>query len=387
MIRVALLTEIISPYRVPVFNHLARDPRIQLRVLFLAETEDRRRWRVPKSEIRFPFRVLPGRAVARTYQRAPLFLNPSVIRHLRRGRYDVIICGGYQHPTYWLALLYCKLARKRALLWTESNRNDARFSHPVKDSYKRFLVSQYDGYIAAGDAQKEYLGDFGINPESIWLAPNAVDNHFFSQAAEAQRAIKERLKEEMGIRGQVVLYVGRLLDAKGIPQLLQAFECVAKGRDATLVIVGDGPDERKYRVMAQWAGLPVYFAGFQQQEDLPSFYGMADIFVFPTQSDQWGLAINEAMASSLPVIVSSVAGAAPNLVRDGYNGLLFEPGDVPALAAHMERLLADPELANQMGQASQRMIESHSPEKCAAGFIEAITGVYGLNGKAGLPCR
>ena len=387
MIRVALLTEIISPYRVPVFNQLASDPRIQLQVLFLAETEDRRRWRVPKSEIRFPFRVLPGRVIARTYQQAPLFLNPGVISHLRQGKYDVIICGGYQHPTYWLALLYCKLARKRALLWTESNRHDARSSNRAKDAYKRLLIGLYDGYIAAGSAQKEYLGDFGIDPESIWLAPNAVDNHFFTQAATTQRAIKEKLKEELGIRGQVVLYVGRLLDAKGIPDLLQAFGGVAKGRDATLVIVGDGPDERKYRVMAHRAGLPVYFAGFQQQEELPRFYGMADIFVFPTQSDQWGLAINEAMASGLPVIVSSVAGATPNLVRDGYNGLLFEPGDVPALAAHMERLLTDPELANQMGQASQHMIESHSPERCAAGFIEAITGVYRQNEKAKLPCR
>ncbi|HKP54374.1 MAG TPA: glycosyltransferase family 4 protein [Chloroflexia bacterium] len=387
MIRVALLTEIISPYRVPVFNHLARDPRIELRVLFLAETEDRRSWRVPRSEIRFPFHVLPGRVVARTYQRAPLFLNPGVISHLRRGRYDVIICGGYQHPTYWLTLLYCKLARKRALLWTESNRRDTRSGNRAKNVYKRLLIGLYDGYIAAGSAQKEYLSDFGIDPDRIWTAPNAVDNHFFARRASAQRPIKEKLKDELGIKGQVVLYVGRLLDAKGIPHLLQALERVTKKVDATLVIVGDGPDESKYRVEAGKRGLPVYFAGFQQQEELSRYYGMADIFVFPTESDQWGLAINEAMASGLPVIVSSVAGAASDLVRDGYNGLLFEPGDVPALAAHIERLLTDRELADRMGQASQRIIEAHSPERCAAGFVEAIIGVCRRGEEANRRCR
>jgi glycosyltransferase involved in cell wall biosynthesis len=376
MIRVGLLTEIISPYRVPVFNCLAGVRGIHLNVVFLAETEDRRAWHVPKEAIRFDYTILSGFVVGRSIQDSPLFLNPGIIPHLQRAKYDVIVCGGYQHPSYWLALLYAKIARKRILLWSESTRQDARSENAVKASLKRFLIGRYDGYIVPGTPQKNYLSDFNVPCDNIWNAPNAVDIVYFSETSVPYRKNKEALKREMGVRGAIVLYVGRLLDAKGVRDLLTACEKVRKDLELTLIVVGSGPDQIRYEAEAAASGSAVQFAGFQQQAVLPKFYGMADVFVLPTHSDTWGLVINEAMASGLPVISSTAAGAAMDLVQHGRNGYLFEPGNVDALATHIRTVLNAPDKAEDMGRASLEIVQGYSPERCAEGFVKAIVNIH-----------
>jgi len=102
-IRAVVLTEIIAPYRVPFLNLLAQEAGIDLEVLFMAESEPRRRWRVPKDEIRFRYRVLRGLRWSRRRTGDSLFFNPGVLSHLRRLRPHVVVCGGWHQPTCWLA--------------------------------------------------------------------------------------------------------------------------------------------------------------------------------------------------------------------------------------------------------------------------------------------
>ena len=110
---VAILTEIISPYRIPVFNELSNDPRIDLEVLFFSQTERRRSWRIPLDKIRFTYRVLQGILVSQRYQGGPIFLNPTIVYDIWKGKYHSIICFGSHHPTIWLALIAGKMSRTR----------------------------------------------------------------------------------------------------------------------------------------------------------------------------------------------------------------------------------------------------------------------------------
>lgn len=370
--KVALLTEIISPYRVPVFNALASQPQIDLTVLFAAETSRIRQWTVPKEAIRFAYEVLPGWEVATVSQHSSLFFNPNVAASLRRNRFDVVICGGYHQPTYWLALLYTHLTRTRTILWSESNRRDQRVSYRLKSLFKKTLISSFDQYIVPGQSQQEYLLDFGIQSANIWTAPNAVDVEYFRQKSHEYRLSKSDIKHKLGISGTAVLYVGRLLDAKGVADVLQAFEKVQSDQDVTLLIVGSGPDEQRYRAWAAERGLKVVFTGFVQQNELPLYYAISDIFVFPTYSDPWGLVINEAMSCGLPVVVSSIAGATKDLVKHGWNGYVFDPGDVETLAHHIQSLINAPEMRILMGERSQQHMHNYTPDKCAEGFTRAI---------------
>ncbi len=372
-VRVALLTEIISPYRIPVFNELAAEERIELEVLFFSETEGRRNWRIPWEKIRFRHRVLPGLLIAQRYQGGPIFFNPGILTALWRGKYRAVICFGYHHPTIWLALLWCRFSSARALLWSESTLRDARSSRMVVERLKRRLLQFFDGFVAAGKSQVEYLRYLGAPAEQIWVAPDAVDSDFFTVQSQICREQRVEIKRSLRVRGPVVLYVGRLLDAKGIPELLAAFRQVVSEQRATLLMVGDGPDRARYQAWCREREMnSVRFEGVRSQQDLPRYYGIADVFVFPTRSDPWGLVLNEAMCSGLPVICSTAAGAAADLVRSGQNGFLHELGDIATLKRHMSTLLSDDRLRLRMGKASREIIAGFGPQNMAQGFRNAV---------------
>ena len=164
-----------------------------------------------------------------------------------------------------------------------------------------------------------------------------------------------------------------MLDDKGIPELIEAFQKVVVEHDATMLLVGDGPDIDRYReVCSRRSITSVRFDGFCSQEVLPKYYAIADFLVFPTRSDPWGLVLNEAMCAGLPVICSRAAGASAELVYQKRNGLLHQPEDVDEICSHMLTLLRDEKMRKNMGLESQQIIASFHPKKMARGFVEAI---------------
>ncbi|MEA5593444.1 glycosyltransferase family 4 protein [Rivularia sp. UHCC 0363] len=373
--KAVILTEIISPYRIPPFNYLAQDEEIDLTVFFFAETESRRSWLVEKEKIQFSYQVLWGLQLGKSYQSAPVFLNPDVIYQLWKQQPDVIICGGWHHFTHWLALMYAQMTKTPLLIWSESTLKDERILSSIKYKLKEWIVNQADGYIIPGKAQKNYLAELGAREDRIWTAPNAVDSVFFANEAQYYRQQKAILKEKLDIAGCVILYVGRLIDEKGIPELLEAFTKLSPQKQVTLVIVGDGSRSQNYHSYTQQNQLDnVVFAGFQPQTALPQYYGIADIFVFPTRSDTWGLVLNEAMAAGLPIVCSDAAGAAPDLVVNGENGYLIPVGDVEKLSEKLQILVEDENLREKMGLHSQEIIANYTPQKMALGLKEAILG-------------
>lgn len=371
-----ILTEIISPYRIPPFNYLAEDEEIDLTVFFFAETESRRSWLVEKHKIQFNYQVLWGLQLGKSYQSAPVFLNPNVIHQLWKQQPDVIICGGWHHFTHWLAFVYARMTKTPLQIWSESTLKDERSVSNLKHKLKSWIVNQADGYIVPGIAQKNYLIDLEAKEDRIYIAPNAVDSHFFTSQAQYYRQQKAVWKEKLGIEGCVILYVGRLIDEKGIPELLEAFTKLSGNRQVTLVIVGNGSQAKEYHSYTQQNQLDnVVFAGFQTQSALPQYYGIADIFVFPTKSDPWGLVLNEAMAAGLPIVCSDAAGAAPDLVVNGKNGYLVPVGDVEKLSEALQTLVEDESLREKMGLHSSDIIADYTPQKMALGLKDAIVKV------------
>jgi glycosyltransferase involved in cell wall biosynthesis len=114
----------------------------------------------------------------------------------------------------------------------------------------------------------------------------------------------------------------------------------------------------------------IYMPGFQQYADLPEFYATAGAFVHASSVEQWGLVVNEAMASGLPVLVSNRCGCADELVDEGHNGFTFDPSDVESLAAMMV-LLSDRADRSTMGVESRRIMAKYGPERFASGFKAA----------------
>ncbi|HXY15195.1 MAG TPA: glycosyltransferase family 4 protein [Terriglobales bacterium] len=372
-LRLVLITEIIAPYRVPVFNVLARQPGIDLHVIFLAETDPtQRQWLVPTDEIRFSFEVLPS--WRRRVYGHNILLNWGVDESLRQSAPDVIICGGYNYIASWEAMRWSRRNGVPFLVWIESTTRDFRSGLALLRSLKTRFLRLCDGFVVAGKSSFQYVGSYAVPEARIFTAPNAVDVAFFSMTAEIARRDASQHRQRLNLPERYFLFVGRLEREKGIFDLVEAYEALPRDLRANvgLVFVGDGsarPGLEK-RVAAVRPGA-IHLPGFLQPESLAICYGLAETFVFPTHSDPWGLVINEAMACSLPVICSNAAGCAEDLVADGHNGRLFTPGDISRLSAAMHELAEDGQLRIAMGQASLRKIHDHSPEACAAGIADA----------------
>jgi glycosyltransferase involved in cell wall biosynthesis len=205
-----------------------------------------------------------------------------------------------------------------------------------------------------------------------------VDNEYFRSGAEAARAVGPERRRELRLPGQYFLCVARLVVKKNLPALIEAYARYRRGAGSgawSLVISGSGPmgPELVRHARLQGAEESILFTGRLGYAELPARYGLAGAFVLPSTSEQWGLVVNEAMASGLPVIVSSQCGCAPELVVEGQNGYLVDPRDPAAIEAALGRMAAaDPSELERMGMRSAELIRAYSPENFAAGLERAI---------------
>jgi glycosyltransferase involved in cell wall biosynthesis len=372
--RLVIVTEIVSPYRIPLFNALAKEERVDLHVIFLAETDPGlRQWRVYKEEIQFSYEVL--RSKRKRVGRYNFLWNWGVSAALAAAKPDVILCGGYNYPASWRALWWARRQGVAFFLWSESNPQDQRRGHALVELLKHEFVSRCNGFVVPGQTAREYLRVQGIGDGRIFPAPNAVDNDLFAQAAAKARQDAAGCRKELGLPARYFVFVGRLVPEKGVFDLLSAY---AKLNDSVrkeigLVFVGDGESrEQLEKRAASISPGTVKFAGFAQREQLAAYYALADVLVLPTYSDTWGLVVNEAMSCGLAVVLSRAAGCAADLVRAGENGWLISAGDIAAMAEVMEEIARNPETCAAMGAQSARHIESFSPAAWSAAIATAM---------------
>ncbi len=381
--KTVILTEIIAPYRIPVFNVLARRAGLDLHVIFLAETyEALRQWRVYKNEICFSYQILPSwrwRA-----GRSSFLINRGLWSALDKASPQVIICGGYNYVASWEALLWARRHRVAFVLWSESNGQDARRGRAWVESLKAYFLRHCDGFVVPGKASFEYLRSLGSPEARILTAPNAVDNSLFTIQAENTSAHANEFREKLKLPLRFILFVGRLVPEKGVFDLLEAYAKLETSlrSEVGLVFAGDGVCREELAQQAKRISPgTVCFPGFAQREDLAGLYALAETLVLPTHSDPWGLVVNEAMACGLPIIVSSVAGCSADLVEDGWNGYVVPPRDAEKLSLAINSLVRQPELRQRMSRHSSERIRNYSPEACADGLAAAAISAAGTGAR------
>jgi glycosyltransferase involved in cell wall biosynthesis len=356
-VKIALLTEIPAPFRIPLFNALAARPDVDLRVLFLAEEDPRRRhYRVYEGEFRFASRVLPGWHLRRGGRW--VVINGQTVRELRRFRPDVVIVGGWNQPALWGALAFARIRHVPAVCWVESTLRDERPRSRPLQLVKLLFVRSCAAFLVPGRASAAYVRSLGVPDELIAVAPNAVDTEIFARARV----------DRSGREGCTFLYVGRLDPEKGLDVLLRAFEEVP-GR---LVLAGSGTEEERLRAAA---GERIEFLGPRDRDELPALYAEADVFVLPSLSEPWGMVLLEAAAAGLPLVATDAAGAAWEVVENDRNGYRVPAGDVGALAEALRLLAVDPARRARLGDRSAEIARRFSPEAWASGLANAVRRV------------
>jgi len=377
--RLVILTEIISPYRIPLFHALAQSSEVDLHVIFLAETDPSlRQWQVYKEEIRFSYEVLPS--WRKRLGKYNVLLNRGLARALRAAAPDVVLCGGYSYVASWEALRWARAHRVPFLLWSESNVQDFRRGHALVEFLKGQFLQKCSGCDVPGQSAREYLLAHKIKEHSIFTAPNAVDNALFAKTAADVRGNEPTERKELSVPDRYFLFAGRLVREKGVFELLYAYAKLdgQLRQQIGLVFVGDGLARRELEEQARSISPGVIrFAGFAQRRQLAAYYALAEILILPTYTDTWGLVVNEAMACGLPVILSRAAGCAADLIKENWNGLLIPPQDVSSLAAAMKNLGSHPEVCLKMGANSLECIAQYSPAQWSMGILRALESAGG----------
>lgn len=372
--RVVVLSEIIAPYRISVFNALARHDGIDLHVVFLAESDPTlRQWLVYKDEIRFSYQVLPSRRLR--FGGHKILLNRGLKNSLQRGAPDAIVCGGYNYLASWQAKSWARRNRVPFILWVESTARDRPNRNRVFEFMKARFMRGCRAFVVPGKSSFEYVRSYGAAEEDIFTAPNAVDIDLFARRAAEVRQDAAMHRQALQLPARFFLFVGRLVPEKGVFDLLDAYGKLSAELRAEigLVFVGEGVARSELSRRADDI-VPgrIHHAGFAQREQLGAYYALADVLVFPSRTDPWGLVVNEAMACGLPVISTEAAGCTADLVEDNWNGRIVCSGDVGQLASAMEELARNPVLRSRMGNHSRERIQGYSPEACASGIANAV---------------
>lgn len=304
---------------------------------------------------------------------------------LDKARPAVVVVPGWADSAALGGLRWCIQNHCPAIVMSESQAID-EFRSLWKEFIKQRVVKCFSAALVGGIQHADYIAKLGMPQDRIYRGYDAVDNHYFTQGAQEVKSQKSELRRKHGLPEKYFLASARFVQKKNMPRLLQAYaryrELVSNSTIRnpqstiwSLVLLGDGVLRAELEKQVSALGLQssVSMPGFKQYPDLPAYYGLASAFVHASTTEQWGLVVNEAMASGLPVLVSDRCGCTPDLVEDGVNGFTFDPHDVEALAQLMLRISSMlPAELSQLGSESQRIIANWGPERFASGLKEAV---------------
>ena len=333
-----LLTNIISPYRIPVYNYLSNKIE-NFEVWFLSGKEKNRDW-IIEEEINFKYKLLNSKKFELIKGHFTLHIK-FISKILREYNPDIILVTGYDAPAYWQALYYAKKNKKKIVLWNGSTLLFSKFKKGIAYKIKKRFLSKIDFFITYGSKATEYIKYFGIDENKIITGCNTVDIEWFYSNLELIK--KDPRFKEFFIKYKnkiKLLFVGRLIKYKGLEKLLNI---IAKFNNPSihLFVLGDGHDKEYLMNYSKNIGINnfVEFLGYIQKKDMPFYYSLSDYFIFPTFLDPWGLVVNEALACGVPVLSSIYAGATYDLIKEGINGFAFDPKDEDGFLIKMKRII------------------------------------------------
>lgn len=303
---------------------------------------------------------------------------PGVATIMQRERFDAVVVHGHTPAALLLAARAARRSGSRVFFRGETHLGLSRSA--LKAALRRPVIGALyrwaDGVLAIGQANASFYRSVGVKPQRIFAMPYTIDNDRFAAGSRLLAGERTAQRAALGVEDEVplILFAAKLQPRKRPLDLIRAAATIAaEGLPFHLVFVGSGElDEEARRLAGELALKRVTFAGFSNQAALPAIYGASDVFVLPSDNEPWGLAVNEAMASGLPVVVSAELGCAPDLVADGVNGFTFPAGNVEALADALRRIIRDPSLRRAMGEASRTRIARWSYAEALAGLREAL---------------
>jgi glycosyltransferase involved in cell wall biosynthesis len=396
-VRLAYLVSHPIQYQAPLLRRIASEPDIDLTVFFGSDFSVRGykdegfgvevAWDTPLIEGYKHHFLKPLRDNGTVSATSPISrgIYSSLCGPDGLAAFDALWVHGYASVNALQGILAANALHIPVLLRAESWLRDRERS-PFKLAAKNFCFRILGRMIAAtlpiGTLNAEYWLHYFGEDMPQFLMPYAVDNDYFARKTTGAVPHEAELRASLQLDADrpVILFASKLQKRKNCMDLIEAYAEFLKSDSATtpyLVIVGDGEERARLEAFCRDAALTdVRFAGFQNQSVLPRYFQLADVFVLPSRHEPWGLIVNEAMAAGCACIVSDDVGAHTDLITDGrpneIAGFVFPTGNVPALAAALQRLFNEPGTAAAMGLRAAERIRTWSFEQDVIGLRAAL---------------
>ena len=305
------------------------------------------------------------------YDRGFIAVSPSIIGHLLKFRPQIVFPQAFSLWTVLVVLLKPICGWKIAIIYDGSSPNTDFRDSSFRTFVRRILAKFADAFVSNSQAGKRYLVEALNVPEAevftrTYLVPDAKT--LLKPLSEDQQSL--------GLKQPIFLYVGRITARKGIKTLLQACAILKKQgySDYTLLIVGKGDQQDELEAFIKEQDFPeqVNWVGWVDYGSLGAYFQQADIFVFPTFEDVWGMVVPEAMVFGKPILCSNGA-ASCELVVEGENGYIFDPSNAQELSEKMRIFIDNPDLIESMGESSRQLISQKTPETAAKAYVEVTS--------------
>jgi glycosyltransferase involved in cell wall biosynthesis len=440
-VKVAFVFDHFGPYHLARISAAAKVPEWDVRGIELHPKSRTYAWDSSKAAFGFHKISLPNVGLSGSAERFALL--PHLEEALASCLPDVVFVNGWGDFMSLETIRWAKKQGVRLVVMSETRRVDGERSW-WGEWVKSRIVSLSDAGLCGGESHRRYLGELGLPKDRVALGYNAVDNEFFGQIRNAKCGGRNGESSEIGVgsleqrapdaglstlatsnslpatapealAGPYFLASNRFVRRKNLARLIQAYaRYVGRFQQGEvksiwpLVLLGDGelcselkglcadlglpisdcecPEDLKlnsYKLKTPAVGGLVVFPGFRQIDEIRAFYAGAGAFIHPALSEPWGLVINEAMASGLPILSSKNVGAAEELLQEGVNGFSFNPASVEELAAVLEKMAELPlQKREAMGSASKSIISNWGPERFSQGSQEAVRAAMSVSMKS-----
>ena len=296
---------------------------------------------------------------------------------------DVVFVPGWSTRGALLSLQWCLMHKVPSVVMSETTAWDEN-RNSIKEFLKGRILSFFSAALVGGSPHRSYLEQLGFSSDKIFLGYDTVDNDYFERESRHVRSRQNDMRKFLKLPRSYFLSSARFVPKKNLHRLLTAYASYRKESEAKLgkqefqlwdmVLLGDGPLRMEIESLKSKLGIAecLHTPGFKQYEDLPAYYGCAGAFIHASTTEQWGLVVNEAMASCLPVLVSKRCGCSEDLVLNGFNGWTFDPYNTDELIGLMMQISSSEETRLEMGKNSLSMIKAWGPDRFAAGLSMAI---------------
>jgi glycosyltransferase involved in cell wall biosynthesis len=389
--KIAFLVSHPIQYNSPLFEKLSKKNNIDLTVLYCSDESIKEmndpgfgrkiKWDIPLLK-GYRYKFLKNYSLQKTISKQPFgLINFGILKEISKRRYDVLIVHSRQYITHWFAFLTALVKGIPIFYRDEMPLNQELLISKWKIFVKKILLGtifhRIHAFFAISSENHKFYQFYGADSSKIFQVPYAVDNDRFMADCTRLRKRKEAIRKEEAInqKNVVILFVGKLINKKRPFDLLKAYEKI-KNNKKSLVYVGDGELKNKLQDYVKDKKIRnVHFLGFKNQTELSRYYSIADIFVLPSgRGETFGLVVNEAMCSSLPVLISNIPGA-KDLVVNGKNGFIFNCGDINTIVKKLSPLISNEKLRKKMGSDSYNLIKKWNYLADIKGIMEAINSL------------